>query len=207
MERLGYMQAGGGRVSVAIEPAAESVGALTQLEALEPGEFLGAEAAIYLHNLDESIREREAGVLLDSAKYASLGLEPDTIRPAFECSRRGGPEGPGNAVLVKVRRASGLTVCSEIGWAGRSAEVVAGQAAQRAVVFLHSHVPVEQRLADQLLVPLALAGGGRFMTEKPSRHALTCMDLLPLFLDVRTEVSQLDKKRYLVEVLKSEGDK
>lgn len=36
-------------------------------------------------------------------------------------------------------------------------------------------------LADQLLLPFALAGGGAFTTVKPSQHARTAADVIALF--------------------------
>jgi RNA 3'-terminal phosphate cyclase (ATP) len=38
-------------------------------------------------------------------------------------------------------------------------------------------------LADQLLMPFALAGGGVFTTVKPSRHSLTAVKIISRFLD------------------------
>ena len=39
-------------------------------------------------------------------------------------------------------------------------------------------------LADQLLVPMALAGGGVFRTVAPTPHTQTQLELIPRFLDV-----------------------
>jgi RNA 3'-terminal phosphate cyclase (ATP) len=44
---------------------------------------------------------------------------------------------------------------------------------------------VGEYLADQLLLPLALAGGGGFRTVGISRHAQTNMDVIQRFLPVR----------------------
>ena len=41
-------------------------------------------------------------------------------------------------------------------------------------------------LADQLLLPFAIAGGGVFTTVKPSQHATTAADIIALFLDRKT---------------------
>jgi RNA 3'-terminal phosphate cyclase (ATP) len=44
---------------------------------------------------------------------------------------------------------------------------------------------VGEHLADQLLVPMALAGGGSFRTLPPSSHATTNAALIERFLPVR----------------------
>jgi len=48
---------------------------------------------------------------------------------------------------------------------------------------------VGEHLADQLLLPLAVAGGGRFRCADLSLHASTNIDTIRAFLDVqiRTE--------------------
>jgi RNA 3'-terminal phosphate cyclase (ATP) len=67
---------------------------------------------------------------------------------------------------------------------GVSAEQVASDACHEARLLLAACVPVGPHLADQLLVPMALAGGGTFRTVAPSRHALTNADVIRQFVDV-----------------------
>lgn len=196
MDRARFMQVGGGRITVNIEPVSE-LAPVFETET-EQDDITGTKADIYLANLDPGIAAREMEVLL-AKDYTSLGLRAESIA-RHSTSRRRGPEGPGNAVLVTVQRSSGATVCSEIGWRGRSAEVVAGQAALRAIHFMKSGAPVDQFLADQLLVPLALAGGGSFVTEKVSLHAETCMALLPLFTPIRATVERHGRKNQRIEL-------
>ena len=55
-------------------------------------------------------------------------------------------------------------VFTGFGEKGVSAEQVAKGAVERARIYLASPVAVGRHLADQLLLPLALAGGGEFTT-------------------------------------------
>ncbi|MBQ7607606.1 MAG: hypothetical protein IJU76_06510 [Desulfovibrionaceae bacterium] len=71
-------------------------------------------------------------------------------------------EGVGNMVELCLPCGRWHSVIGECGWLGRSAEVVAREVCKRAIEFLTSGAPVEACLSDQLLVPLALAGGGTF---------------------------------------------
>jgi RNA 3'-terminal phosphate cyclase len=54
---------------------------------------------------------------------------------------------------------------------------------------IDASVPVGEHLADQLLLPLALAGGGSFLTVPLSRHATTNALVLQAFLDVEVRAS------------------
>ena len=190
MGRPGFMQVGGGSITVEIEP----VPTLLPLEAPACGACTGVEAHIRLYNLESGIAEREKAALL-AENSRGLGLTEDFLRVETTPHT---VEGPGNAVLVTVRRESGLTVCTGIGQRGVAAEFVAKKAANRAMEFLLAEVPVERHLADQLLVPLALAGGGTFVTEKPSLHTRTCMELLPLFMDITAVATQHTAKAWRI---------
>jgi RNA 3'-terminal phosphate cyclase (ATP) len=50
--------------------------------------------------------------------------------------------------------------------------------------YLAAEVPVGEHLADQLLIPLALAGRGSFLTLQLSSHVRTNMEVIKRFLPV-----------------------
>jgi RNA 3'-terminal phosphate cyclase (ATP) len=83
---------------------------------------------------------------------------------------------------------------------GISAEAVAEKAALEARRYLASGVPAGEHLADQLLLPMALAGSGAFLTLPLSRHATTNIDVMKAFLsvDVRVEPAGEDACRVRV---------
>jgi RNA 3'-terminal phosphate cyclase (ATP) len=55
-------------------------------------------------------------------------------------------------------------------------------------------------LADQLLLPFALAGGGRFSTVKPSQHSRTAADIIALFTGRRFVFRPQENGTHLVEL-------
>jgi RNA 3'-terminal phosphate cyclase (ATP) len=55
--------------------------------------------------------------------------------------------------------------------------------------YLAADVPVGEHLADQLLIPMALAGGGEFRTVPLSSHTTTNAALIERFLPVRFALS------------------
>src|SRR5205085_444567 len=68
-----------------------------------------------------------------------------------------------------------------------SAEAVAERAVAAYRRWFAADVPVGEYLADQLLLPMAIAGCGSFCTLPLSRHSTTHIDLIRMFLQVRVE--------------------
>jgi RNA 3'-terminal phosphate cyclase (ATP) len=69
------------------------------------------------------------------------------------------------------------------------AETLGQAAAEELAADLAEGVSVDVHAADQLLVYLALAGGGSFLTRQITRHAETAMWLIAQFLAVRFETA------------------
>jgi RNA 3'-terminal phosphate cyclase (ATP) len=186
LDKAGYMEIGGGRVCVEICPAPR----LALFRSEDRGKFIEAAAIIYGHNLPEGVAERESLILL-SEPYAALGLTRDRLRLENGSDAAGQaalPAGGGNAVIVILRHEKTVSVFGEIGWRGRSAEVVASQACKRALEFLSAGAPIERHLADQLLVPMALAGGGDFVAQSVSPHTKTCMAVVEMFTGLKAAI-------------------
>jgi len=171
LDRPGFYPAGGGRIAAAIEPAAR----LTPLRLDARGPVLALEAEILLCHLPRHIAERERTILQRAFDI------PDTrIRIHTDDSA----PGPGNAVSLFVMAEHVTEVFTAIGRRGLPAEKVAGQVVDAAQEYLSADVPVGRHLADQLLLPLALAGAGRFVTLPPSRHTTTNITVIRRFLDI-----------------------
>jgi RNA 3'-terminal phosphate cyclase (ATP) len=67
------------------------------------------------------------------------------------------------------------------------AEAVAMEAVALLQEYQSADAPVGDYLADQLLLPLALAGQGLFRTRRVTSHAATNMEIIRAFLDVKIE--------------------
>lgn len=188
LERAGFYPAGGGRLSAVVEPT----GGLAPLDLLERGEIRGRRGTVLLANLPEHIAERELRHLAQQTSWPEGSLEIRHLDSA----------GPGNAVLLELAFDAVTEVFTGVGEIGVAAEKVADRAVQEMRAYLSAGVPVGEHLADQLLLLLALAGGGSFRTLPLSLHARTQADLIPRFLDVRIEVEEEGANR-LVRVLKT----
>lgn len=169
LDRAGFYPRGGGIIRATIEPTRE----LRAITLVERGRLLDIQATAIVSHLPEHIAQRELGVIANG-----LALSPDQLHVVNATDA----EGPGNAVLIQVRSEHVTELFSAIGERGVRAELVAGRALQDARHYLATSVPVGQHLADQLLTPLALAGGGSFLTLRPSRHTLTNIEILGQFV-------------------------
>jgi RNA 3'-terminal phosphate cyclase (ATP) len=177
LERAGFYPAGGGRFTVEIQPAET----LKPLHLTERGPVKRQLARVIISNLPQHVAEREIRVL-----GSKLGWRKELLRiePVPD------PAGPGNVILVEIECEHVAEVFCAFGQRGVKAEKVAGQAAEQALGYLGSDAPVGEHLADQLLLPLALAGEGSFVTSAISRHAETNIEIIRKFLDVGISTSR-----------------
>jgi RNA 3'-terminal phosphate cyclase (ATP) len=60
-------------------------------------------------------------------------------------------------------------------------------------------VPVGAHMADQLLIPLAMAGG-RFRTIGPTRHTRTNIDVIQKFMGVTVSVTHVEQDQGVWEI-------
>lgn len=171
--RHGFYPAGGGQVRASVAP-----GRPVGLTLLERGAWRTAQATAIVAGLAVDVARRELAQL--SRRLPQLGGECRVLPPG---------EGPGNALLVDVEHAALHDVLSEFGVRGVSAEKVADRLAERVRAYLDSPGAVGEHLADQLLLPLALAGRGSFSTGTPSGHLLTNLAVIGKFLPVATRVA------------------
>ncbi len=100
-------------------------------------------------------------VLRQVLQSAGWPLPAVTVRDLHEAA------GPGNVICVRAVYDMADEVFTALGARGKPAETVAREAADAAIRWLTAGVPVGPYLADQLLLPMALAHGGRFVTMAP----------------------------------------
>ncbi len=177
-ERPGFYPAGGGRLSVEISPAR----ALGAYEMLERGALIGVTAASLLSLLPDVIAERELAVVRRKLKLPEDG----------QIARIDSANGPGNAVLITVEHEHMVEVVTAVGERSVSAERVATGAARDAQGYLQHVAPVGEHLADQLLLPMAVGGGGRFRTGPLTEHTRTNIRTIQAFVHAKFEATQVD---------------
>ncbi len=179
LRQMGFYPAGGGELVLRVEPGASS---LTPLHLEAPRGALGLEVEAVVSELSESIARRELAAVAARLSGERVLLRSGTVRSV----------GPGNALWIVARDEDGAAnVFSAVGDAAVAAEDVAAEAAERFVAWRASGAAIEEYLSDQLLVPLALAGGGDFTTNALSLHTTTNVDVIEAFLGRRTRAFDL----------------
>jgi RNA 3'-terminal phosphate cyclase (ATP) len=84
------------------------------------------------------------------------------------------------------------------------AEEVAERVVQEVRSYLAADVPVGPHLADQLILPLALAGGGSFRTLPMTAHTETNLDVVQRFLPIRSRCVAEARDCVRVEIERAE---
>lgn len=185
LEAHGFYPAGGGRFTVAIEPSR----ALSPLTLLDRGEVTLLVRGV-VASLPDKIAKREISV-------AGKRLGVDRTRWRVE-SIESSP-GPGNVLMIEAASAEVTEVVTSFGMKGVTAERVASDACDEVEAYLAAGVPVGTYLADQLLLPLALAGGA-FRTLAPSAHTTTNVDVIRRFLHVPIGIEHEGGPAYRITV-------
>jgi RNA 3'-terminal phosphate cyclase (ATP) len=185
-EQFGFYPAGGGRWSVKIEPTKNG---LKQNDFLERGALMNLRSKILIAQLPEHIAMRELTMLVQ----AGIGKEH------FEITRVDESNGPGNVVMIESISEKITEVFTGFGEKGVAAESVAEHAIREWKRYSNGNVFAGEHLADQLLLPMALAKGGSFSTLPLSGHAITNMDTIRHFLDVDFKIEKAED-RVLVQV-------
>lgn len=164
-----------GKLTVTVLPGAS---ALRPLELVDAPPVSRRCATAILARLPTHVADREHAVVRERLGFS-----------ATECAIREVPEGgPANVLLLEIERGSGRELVTGYGEQGLRAETVAQRACDALAAFLAADVPVGEHLADQLLLPMALAPGSRFRTLPLSLHATTNIETIQRFLDIPIRV-------------------
>lgn len=171
LEKHGMMPKGGGAIILETRPSR-----LKAIELTEAPAMTACRATAIVAGLARHIGERECDVAEDEM--------PDPACNVIELAH-----GPHNVFMVEAELANG---CRELvtahGEKGKPAERVAMEAIDELHAWVDAAVPVGEHLADQLLLPLAIAGGGRYRSGPLSLHSTTNIDTIRQFLDVPIRV-------------------
>lgn len=175
LERHGFYPAGGGRFCVDIAPARALAPVDLPVDLVDRGPIIGVRARALVARLPLTIAQRELAVVARMLGLAQEALHAGAIADSA---------GPGNVVMIAIESRAVTEIVTGFGERGVRAEDVAARAAGEAARYLDAGVPVGEHLADQLLIPMAMAGRGRFRTLPPSDHTTTNAAVVQAFLGV-----------------------
>lgn len=182
LKRFGFYPAGGGELLARVTPCAQ----LRSFDLMEHGARLNGYAESFIAGVPANVAARELATIGSGMGWSEAQL--------LHCGLPG-EQGPGNALLVTLEHANVTEVFTGFGEKSVRAETVAKHVLQEVRSYLASGAAVGEHLADQLMLPMALAGGGRFSTNVLSSHATTNAEVIGRFLPV-SFVFERQQERY-----------
>ncbi|MEO1659749.1 MAG: RNA 3'-terminal phosphate cyclase [Pseudomonadota bacterium] len=187
LDAYGFYPAGGGKLTIQVGVS----DALQRFVRVERGSEISRSLEVLIANLPADIAKRELAT-------ASSLLDID-----FEAgckSTKPNSRGPGNALYGRLVYETGTVMFTQFGQKGVSSEQVGKRLAKQMKIFAASSAAVDHHLADQLLLPMALAKGGSFSTLRPSLHSTTNAEVISKFTGRKIEF-ETDSGRTLCQVL------
>ncbi|MBI2930477.1 MAG: RNA 3'-terminal phosphate cyclase [Planctomycetes bacterium] len=187
LQRRGFYPAGGGKFTVTVEPVSK----LSRVELLKRGEVRAKRARAIVASLPSGIAGRELAVV-----QRALSIDRDFLHVEEDRSSRG----PGNVLMIEIACEHVTEMFTGFGEVGVPAEAVADKVVEEVRRYLEAEAAVGPYLADQLLIPMALAGGGAFTTVGPTSHSTTNIEIIAQFLGKRIEMRPVTDMVHRVEV-------
>lgn len=197
--RHGFYPRGGGLIRATIQPATM----LRGVDLTEACRYRTVTPRCLLSRVDPAIADREVETV--SRLLAGRGIdglrvtEPEV--PTLDAL------GQVSALVLILRHASGCEVVSELGERGFAPGEAAARACQEAKEVIEAGVAVGPHLADQIVLPMAIAaarggGGSVLSTVKPTGHTETNMETIRAFLAVELSARQEagSERRWTVRV-------
>lgn len=183
LRRLGFYPAGGGEFSALITPAA---GGLAPVDLIDRGAPREAYAECLAPGLPGRVAHRE----LEAVGRLLGWTQAQLITPAVRQN-----EGPGNALMATLVHEHVTELVTAFGEKGVSSEAVAASLVKNVQAFQRAAGALGPHLADQWMLPLALAVVGTkrtasFTCTEMTDHATTNIGVIEAFLPVRFEVAE-----------------
>jgi RNA 3'-terminal phosphate cyclase (ATP) len=168
----GWMNEGSGEMAVSIKPVDRLVGVNFQ-----PTSEPKVDGIAAVTNLPSHIPHRMARRAHNMLTSAGLEVDVQSVRAKGA--------GPGAGIVLWMEQGG----FSSLGRKGLPADKVAQAAVADLRAFAESGAAVDYHLADQLLLPMALAHGrSSFTTDRLTNHTLTNISLLRKWLETRVEI-------------------
>ncbi len=178
LEQAGFYPRGGGRTEITIQPT----GPRQPLQLVTRGPLQRIWGLSAVANLSPSIAERQQRQALQRLAGVAGPVSIELLDlPAA---------GQGTFLLLLAECTVGRACYVALGERGKPAERVADEAVDALLHWLHGDGAIDEYLADQLLLPLALADGPSILrTSEVTQHLLTNAEVIRQFLPVRIEIA------------------
>jgi RNA 3'-terminal phosphate cyclase (ATP) len=192
IERWGWYPIGGGEMTAAIKGRRDSD--LCGLDLGQRGELKRLWGISAVSNLPPHIGQRQK-------KRAEETLRKRGFDPRIEIVDAASP-GQGTVVFLVAEYENTVAGFSALGERGKPAEKVAEEACGEFLSYHCSGACLDKHLADQLILPMALAlDQSAFTTCEITQHLLTNVWVVQQFLDVRFEIEGEEGEKGRVQKL------
>ena len=186
LDSHGFYPAGGGQFTATINPA-ES---LAPLALTERGKLSKKRIRAIVSSLPGEIAKREIERVRSKLSWNQAKLEILQVP---------NPRGPGNILFAELEHEHVTSVFSGFGKRGVSSEQVADNVIKQVRKHLKHEAPVGPYLADQLMLPMAIAAqfhGAKscFKTGPLTMHSQTHIDIIQTFMDVDVRVETAESE-------------
>ena len=186
--RPGFYPVGGGEIVLEIQPT----GAWNRLELVDGGERVSGGITAIGSGLNRDILEDEVRIALETIGAGEWATDVCEVESP----------GPGNALYLELERQHVTELFSVCGEHDIPRATVARRVAEMARKYLESGAVVGRFLSDQLLLPMALGNGGRFLGMPPTLHAQSNAEIIRRFLNVDIKIDDLSNGTFMFEVKK-----
>jgi len=185
--RAGFFPKGGGLLEVAVDRHAPA----HALDLSERGKLVSLKAYVITGSLPEHVSERGGAAVERFMK--GVGRKVEVERRELSSLN------PGAAVTLAVECEGGFAGFSSLGERGKPMEEVATDACEAFMAWWKSGASCDEHLADQLVLPMALAQGeSRWTTPEITEHLRTVLWLTEQFLPITYSLEQREDGCHLV---------
>lgn len=177
MELAGFYPQGAGVVHASVQPAAR----ILPLSLTERGALKRIYGISAVANLDVSIAERQRNQALVrlAERFPSVEITVVKMPSLFR----------GTMLLLIAEFEKSQCCYFGLGARGKPAERVADEAVDQLLEFFGTDGAIDERLADQLILPLAFSSGvSQLRTSKVTQHLLTNAEVLKACLSIDVKV-------------------
>lgn len=188
IKRHGFFPRGGGRIEIDIEPAP-----LRRIECIDRGALQERSGMVVFASLGE-------GKIPQRIRKAALKALPEWQEEMIAIRDLPADQGPGIAVMLDAAYEHVTEVVSGFGKLGLSAERIGSTAGKRMAGYEGSGAFAGPYLQDQLLMPMAVAGGGSFTSVKISQHTRTAADIVTKFTGRKAQFEDAGGNGNLVQI-------
>lgn len=193
LQRHGFNPRGGGEFTADITPASDG---LRVCDIEERGALVEAHAECLTPALPMGVAQRELELLAERLGFAGTQL---SVPPARA------DEGPGHVLMVTWVHEAVSEVVTAFGERNTAGDALARAAAHEALAYRAAAGALGPHLADQWMLPLALAvaeckAPAHYTCTEMTEHSSTNIGVIETFLPVRFEVAESAAGRWRVSV-------